>query len=345
MPLNLTINKLRFPNNGSINDPISVTLSYKEFYATSFITIGSGINVGVDGTVLDSPLPVIAIDPSLKYVLKAVNDQCGFEYYQDVIINAYCPIGYELSLDSTYCLLEETIQAISPTSPENTVAVGDSFYGDCGTYIYDLGYNFNGTGISNQITVANAFWKNGSGTCVADGNTNDGPLNRSGLWATTSISDQDVGFSVCIDISIEKTYYFGFGCDNYGILRIDGETIIQQNEAALDAQYGIAGAPFHVWHIYPVTLTAGQHVIELIGHNVISPAGMGAEIYDNTSAEIISATSYGMLNLLFSTKDYIGTPVQIGTDGIGYTCPIGYSLAYCESPIVCKRTLITPVLY
>lgn len=345
MSLTLTIQRLRFPNNGSISNPITVALYIKQFYDLNFVLIASGVNVDVDGTILDSPLPTTTVDPTEKYVIKAVNELCGFEYEQNLIINAYCPVGYELAPDDTYCFLIEETEATPPTSPENTVAATDTNYSDCGSYIYDVGYNPDGTGVANQITTLNNFWKNGSGTCAPDGNTNDGPLNRAGLWATTCMSDQDVGFAICIDIPEEKTYFIGFGVDNYGILKVDGVTVIQQDPTALDLQYGIVGAAFHAWHIYPIVIPAGQHIIEVIGHNDLCPAAFGCEIYDNTEAEIIAATSYGDLNLVFSTKDYVGTPVQLGSDGIGYSCPADYSLAYCESPIVCRRLLTTPVLY
>lgn len=344
MVLTLTINKLHFPNNGTIDNPITVSLYYKEYYGSDYTLIGNGYNVDVDGTITDSPLPTISVNTDLKYVLRAVNELCGFDYEQPVIINPYCPVNYYLSEDETLCELSETVLAIPPTDPENTVAATVSTYSDCGSYIYDPGYNFDGTGSSTQIPVLNTFWNNGGGVCTP-GNTTDGPLNRSGLWATTAVADQDIGFSICVNIPETKTYYIGMGCDNYGILRIDGQTIIEQNEAALDAQYGIGGAPFHVWHIYPVELIAGERVIELIGHNVSPPAAMGAEIYDNTAAEIIAATSYAGLNLIFSTKDEIGNPVQLGTNGVGYTCPDGFSLAYCDSPVVCRKVLTTPVLY
>src|SRR5687767_12306997 len=99
--LTLAINKLRFPNNGSISNPITVTLEIKEFYAASYTMIGTGINVDVDGTILESPLPSVVIDPPIKYVLRATNELCGFEYTQDVILNPYCPVNYDLSEDGT----------------------------------------------------------------------------------------------------------------------------------------------------------------------------------------------------------------------------------------------------
>jgi hypothetical protein len=345
MALILTIPSIRFPNNGSISNPITITLEIREYYSDTWTNMGTGINVDVDGTITDSPLPTTTIDPSLKYVLRSTNELCGAEYTQTLIINAYCPIGYELAPDESYCFFIEETEATPPTSPENTISATDGRYTICGTYIYEQGYAFNGTGTSNQISTSNNFWKNGSATCVLDGNTSDGPLNRCGLWSTSCNSDQDVGFAICINIAESKTYYLGFGVDNYGIMKIDGVTVIQQNEAALDAQYGTIGAPFQVWHVYPVTISAGDHIIEVIGHNNVCPAAFGCEIYDNTSAEIIAATSYGDLNLVFSTKDYVGTPVQLGTGGIGYSCPIDYALAFCESPIVCRKLVTTPILY
>lgn len=252
-----------------------------------------------------------------------------------------CPSGYTLSADNTYCYQINETAATPPSSPEPTVAKSSNFYSDCGTYIYDPGYSSNGTGISTQIPLSNSFWKNGTGTCAADGNTSNGPMNRCALWSTSEFSNQDIGFSICVNIVTPQTYYIAFGCDNYGILRIDGNTIIQQDPTALDSQYGIIGAPFHVWHIYPVDLTVGQHIIEMVGHNVAPPAAIGAEIYQNTISEITAATSYGMLNVIFSTKDYVGEDVQLGTDGVGYTCPTGYSLVFCEGPAFCRQVLTT----
>ena len=258
-------------------------------------------------------------------------------------INNCCPPGYVLSTDQTYCSQTNDTSATPPSSPENTVAVSNHAYSTCGSYIYDSGYNLDGTGISNQIPLSNAFWKNG-GTC-ADNNTTDGPLNRSGLWATTTTDNQDIGFTVCVSIDTPSTYYIAIGCDNLGIIRIDGTEIVHQDPTALGIQYGVGpAATFKVWHIYPVVLNVGDHVLEVIGHNIDSVAGLGAEIYNNTAAGIVSATSYADLNLVFSTKDFVGQPVQVGSGGIGYTCPDGYSLVLCEGPAFCRQILTTSTI-
>lgn len=249
-----------------------------------------------------------------------------------------CPSTYTLSLDGSYCYKIEETAATAPTGGENSVATTYASYSTCGSYIYNPGYAINGTGIATQISLSIPFWKNG-GTC-ADNNTTDGPLNRTGLWAPSPMDNQDIGFSVCIDILSTKTYYIGLGCDNYAIVNIDGNNIITQDATALGVQYSVGpSATFKVWHIYPITLTAGSHVIELIGHNVTSNATIGAEIYDGTAADISGSASYSDLgsHLIFSTKNYRGYPIQLGTGGVGYTCPSGYSLVACDIPYKCRR--------
>jgi len=247
-----------------------------------------------------------------------------------------CAVDYTLAPDGSYCYKIEEVAATPPSggTPENTVASTHLSYGNFGAYIYDPGFNADGTGTSTQIPLSNPFWVNSAG------NTTDGPLNRCGLWTTSELTDQDIGFSVCIDITETKQYYIGIAGDNRGRIVIDGIVIVDQDVSTLATQYSTdAQVTFKIWHIYPVSLSAGPHIIELIGHNDGSDASLGAEIYNNTAVEIAAATGYAQLNLVFSTLNYIGQPVQLSTDGLGYTCPSGYSLAACQDPYVCRRIL------
>lgn len=350
MPLvNAVITKINVPPDLSYT--ITATLHYKEYYAEDWTLVDTGIPLDENGNVLSSPLPTInSLDTDNKYVLRATNELCGSEYLQNLIINVWCPVNYQLADDQSYCYKEDFLPATPPTgTPDTLVQTTFNTYTACGTYIYDAGYDVNGTGTSNQIPTSNAFWINWDGIteCLAF-NTTDGPLNRCGLWSTTVLPNQDIGFAVCITIAETKTYYVGIACDNYGIIKLDGVTIIQQDVAALDIEYPQCGAltsTFKIFHIYPVEITSGFHIIELLGHNIINAAAsLGAEIYNNTSAEIIAATSYGDLDLVFSTKDYFGTDVQLGNDGTGYSCPDGYALESCASPIVCRRIQTAQVI-
>jgi hypothetical protein len=327
--------------------PITVSLYYKTYYSGSFTLIDSGVPVDVNGNITASPLPSASIDPSQKYVLRAVNEQCGAVYDQALFINPYCPPGYALASDDSFCYVTLEIAATPPGASENTVPETNVAYTDHASFIYDPGYNVDGTGTSTIINPANTWWWN------SIPNTSAGPLNRSGLWATTTLSSQTVGFSVCINVAVDSTMYVGMGVDNFGSIVLDGTTIVNQDVAALQAQYdliypGIGPAvTFKIWHIYPVFFAAGSHALEIIGNNDSGIAAMGCEVYNLTASQIAAATSYADMGagLVFSSKDFIGMPVQLGSDDIGYSCPAGYSLKYCDSPVVCVRTITTPILY
>jgi hypothetical protein len=248
-----------------------------------------------------------------------------------------CSAGFTLAPDGSYCYQIDEVPATPPSGgdPQDTVAATDNSYSTYGTYIYHAGFATNGTGVSDQITTGNAFWINGPS------NSTSGPLNRCGLWTTSTPAGQDIGFSVCLTLPETKVYFIGVGGDNRCRITVDGVVIVDQNVSALATQYGAdAQITFKVWHVYPVTLAAGPHIIELIGHNDSGVAALGAEVYNNTAAELIAATSYADLDVIFSTKDYIGEPVQLSTGGLGYSCPSGYSLAACVEPVVC-RAIVT----
>lgn len=359
MPLTLTIQRLRFPNNGSISNPITASLYIKQYYDLNFTLIASGVNVDVDGTVLDSPLPTTTVEPTEKYVLKAVNELCGFEYEQNLIINPYCPVGYEIAEDQTYCFFTEETDATPPTGSENAVSQTSIGYNPYGTIIFDEGYNVNGTGSFNAISYANSFWVNGIGYPSTTGTLVDGPMNRAGIWSSTVFVDQQIGFAACITVPADGIYYVGVSCDDLSIIKIDGNVIIEQDRAALGAFFRANGYPlaaddqmgFNFFYIYPVMLTSGVHVVEMIGVNtqgtMSGNASLACEIYNLTASEIESATSYVDMGagLIFSSKDNVGNPIEIGTGGLGYECPDGFSLKTCASPFVCTRTITTPILY
>jgi len=366
--LPLTIKKLKFPGNGNILAPIVVDLYIKGYYEpdSAYVLIEANVNVNVDGTILSSPLPSALIDPSQYYVLKAVNDLCSFEYMQEVRLNPYCQTGYILSADSSYCYTMSEVPATPPTNSQNAVTVSgpnNYYYGIFGTLIFNPGYNINGTGSFTQIPYTNSFWVNGAGYPAHPSASNTaGPLNRSGVWSTTVASPQTIGFSVCVTLASDGVYYVGFGCDDFGQINIDGVTVVSQDRTALKAYIQANGYPypvgldpnqvtFNFWYIYPVSLTAGTHVIEIIGNNtsgtVAGAADIGCEVYNMTPSAIASVTSYAAMGagLVFSSKDFVGMPIQVGSGGIGFSCPSGYSLKLCDSPPSCVRLVTTPVLY
>lgn len=361
----LTIYRLRFQGI-PLTSPVTVSLYIKPYYGGSFTLIDAGVMMDENGFITDSPLPSISINPAMKYVIRAINESCGAIYDQAVIIHPYCDPGYTLSPDESFCFLTVETDATPPSGSENAELVSgpnNFYYSIFGSLIFDQGYNVNGTGTFSQISYGNAFWVNGVGypTYPSLSNT-DGPLNRSGIWSPTVTNPQQVGFSICLDIDQDGIYYVGLGCDDVGQINLDGSTVVLQNKAALETFIQANGYPypggldpnqvtFNFWYIYPVFITAGTHVLEILGNNtsgtVPGSASIGCEVYKLSAAQIAAATSYADMGigLIFSSKDYVGMPIQIGSGGVGYTCPDGFSLKYCASPVVCVKTLTKPILY
>lgn len=227
--------------------------------------------------------------------------------------------------DTQTCSSIISIPATPPSSGKVDLLTGpivDPYYSTYGTEIFSS-FDSTGNGSYTTIPTSNSFWVNNNGS--------NGPLNRCGVWSTITSDNQSIGFSVCVTINSEKDYYVGFGVDNYATLKIDAQVIIQQAPTAGQEN-------LNVWRIYKIHLTQGTHYIEILGNNPYGPASIGFEIYDNTLSQIINATSYNDLNLVFSSKDQIGKPVQDGDPTLTYSCPDGYSLNYCSSNIpLCSK--------
>lgn len=324
-----------------------VLVEYRKQTDTDWIIPNSPPNPTMSGSY------PIYLEDNVKYWVRLSSSSfsCASGYIiKEILATAddiCCPPGYTMSPDESYCYQEITTAATPPASAVNSVAVVNTAYSTCGSYIYDPGWNLDGTGPSTQINLLNAFWVNGSGAC-GNATTTTGPMNRTALWSPTYSDGQELGFSVCVNLPTTKTYYIGMGADNYSIIKIDGTVILQQDATALGIQYGVGiHAAFKVWHIYPVELSAGPHYIEMIGHNITIVAAIACEIYNATPAEIAAATSYADLGskLIFSSKDERTQPIFLGSGGVGYSCPAGYALSLCDGPEpICKQILTTPTI-
>ncbi|MBO9729348.1 MAG: hypothetical protein J7623_11985 [Chitinophaga sp.] len=254
----------------------------------------------------------------------------------DKCINKQEALGY-LNLDPSYLPTDERSPWFSELVPCQNSAVltampAQNVYSACGTYILGTGYPVDIEHFCNRSRITgNPFWdanpteqslcgfncasamplaKAGTDTTHRDttlknlrtsgllATTYGGPMNRAGVWANVPTM-QWVTFSVKRTLTRSGTYYIGVAADNQFKVSIDGVEIAKYTSSNQGA--------FEFWFILPVTMTAGTHVITLSAKDDSSPAGVAAEMYDNTEAEIRAATSYSMLNLVFSTKDMIGT--------------------------------------
>lgn len=136
---------------------------------------------------------------------------------------------------------------------------------------------------------------------------------------------QWIGFSRCLTIDSNKTYYVGLAGDNGISFYVDG-TLKVQILTCLNQ------SPFLKWRIYPIQLSQGQHTIQLEGYNCGYLASFGVEIYDNTWQQIAGATTLDNLNVIFSSRDMLGGQLDVGH----YSCPVNFSLNTCDVPFTCR---------
>ena len=180
-----------------------------------------------------------------------------------------------------------------------------------------------------------------------------GRLNITGLWNNaynvTTGDGPELSFEYCIDIAETKQYLVGIAGDNKVKLYVDGILNVFLNVG------GVSGtAPFNWWHVFPITLTAGTHVIRLGGINVNNtPGAFAGEIYDIDLATFQSTLTFPAIGagncgntvanlepyIIFSTEDMIGLNVPDPNDPGIWECPEGYTLNECLGIPVC--TIVT----
>lgn len=282
--------------------------------------------------------------PDGEYTLRFTDDDdCVSESPIDMCVD--CPPGYEPVGDE--CVLYDE-QPAHYTSPTYIVArkSSNNSYGSYGTLIFDS-WNYDGTGTYEHVITP--YWTNDW--------TSNGPMNRTCIWSSYVTNLQDIAFSFCINIGVAKTYYVGFACDNWGKIKLNGTTILEQDVTALTSMIIANGEyydgypdriPFRYWYVYPIEFSAGQNVIEVIGHNEFSTAAVGIQIYNATDYELASATQDSDLGdkILFDSVDLVGETLfyEYSTaEGYhGYYCDEDYALDTCGETIKCIKKWVTP---
>ena len=227
-----------------------------------------------------------------------------------------CPEGWESLPDN--CRKISTIPTDTPSfTPLAFIEKTYFNYSQYGTRVYDPGYAIDGVG-TFTLYDSLPFWKNVDKTSLRSA----GPMNRCAIWADTYYNYQEIGFSVCINVPMEKTYLVGFGVDNYIKIRVDGHPVMlmpaQENTVTFDR-----------WYVYPVFLKKGIHVLEILAYNEHFIAAVGAEIYNCTPAELMAIDNEPDLDkvLIFSTKNMVGDETNLGTNG--YPVKLNYALVTC----------------
>ncbi len=211
-----------------------------------------------------------------------------------------------LSTSGPYVLSTINISNAYPAllSPFNT-------YNKFGALVYDTGYQSNGVGNFTRINPAVPFWINPLFTL------SDGRMNNNSMWnnAIPVPLNQQVGISTQITVPVDQQVYLALSADDKGFVYLNNKNIITFDVVAMGINIGNILGPsfddgtqaFSFWHAYPINLVAGVNTIQ--AQNVNSSGlrgGIGVEIYNNTAAEILAATGYGDLDLLFGSASYAG---------------------------------------
>lgn len=266
-----------------------------------------------------------------------------------------CPVGYQLI--NGQCVKTETVPAIQTGTVVPVTRTPYEVYGSFGTKVYNTASI---TGTFTILNTSNSFWirqaspSNWNSLTAAQKQAfdlNNGPVNRLSIWGNANGQNlnnynhegvnlnpvnQWIGFDVCINISSSKTYYVCLAADNRYRLLLDGTLVLQDQTAQTNT--------FNFLHIFPITITAGSHILRLEGFNDGQKAGFACEILDldnrpsgTSIVDFLNAqTSYDNLNVIFTTRNVTQFSSNL------YSCPAGYGLANptCNLP-VCQKTLTT----
>lgn len=279
------------------------------------------------GSLVSLKNPVVGNQLNINQLTQVLNANATLyseEWSMPVFNCLTCAPGYSKSADGTFCY-KDTL-AVNRDTASVCPGSQNGIYSSSGTYIYSS-YNVNNTiNTRSQINIEDTFWisKNGS----------EGPLKRCGVWMCSKTQNRLstwYGFSRSFQISTSNTYYIGVGADNRSRILIDGVLILENTGDDLDN--------FQMWHIYPVSLSAGTHTVTVEGYDTGVDAAFGAEIYNNSEAEIRAAKGYGkgigLVDTIFSTRNLRRQLFETGN----YTCPDGYTLNTSTNPFGCREII------
>jgi hypothetical protein len=269
-------------------------------------------------------------------------------------LNCGCPPGYVPDASGLNCVKTTSVPAIN-NGTTYTIAPGNTCgcYGQSGARFYQditaLSFPIKYPNCSNHNLVDNAahtltIQNLVTGTLLwGNGTVASGRLNNAGIWTNLSGTPtcEFIGFSACIDVPEDGVYCVGMAADNATRFSVDSQLIVEIDNTCTGSPC-ISGAggntfTFNYWHVFPITLTAGQHIITLEGKNYGVLAAFAAEVYNATPAQLAAMTTTTQLTAvtIFTTANRTGQAFQSGTNS-GYSCPDGYSLDTCGTDIVCS---------
>lgn len=245
-------------------------------------------------------------------------------------INGYCETvkscaeGYALNDDESLCVKQTTVPATPPSGGGGTPGVAEhvssSSWNRGGARVYQAGYPVSGEGVLVTTLVQTPLFVNGTTPFGSGNDTIKSRMNAAGVWVVGGAPNNEyIGFSRKVNVLTAKTIYVAMSADNAFKFVLNGDVLVECTSG------NIAGGPnFNYLHVYPINLIAGDNYVEMYACNFGSVAGMVAEIYDNTLAELMAAVVEADLDIIFTTKDMFGEEFNLG-ETVGYSCPIDYS--------------------
>lgn len=312
-----------------------------------------------------------------------------------------CPPGYIYNDATNACETTYIIPATPSGGSTVPIVHGDvsPSYGSTGTRLYEdistKTFPLNGWQDSSLCPIPTPFCSPGyqvyensgvgtmltvDATAIAGNNvfvnpgTNNDRLNTAGIWATGYGDNQWLPLEFCINIDIEKTYIFAMAGDNQVKASITSSTfmggVTNFNLVNLWGSQSPTGSPvsgsvlrtFSIWHMFPITLPVGNHILQLSGMDFGTPQSFGAEIYDmpignpgdvwpidQTMRAFLASTIVTQADLApfitFSTEELVQTPpllIAAVGETITWTCPPGTVLDYCQGVPACLVTDLVP---
>lgn len=237
------------------------------------------------------------------------------------------PENWEVDIDGNYYQMISENPTGTP-SQDYSIARKTYFnYSIYGTKIYKEGLSntVDLTSLSEDnftripISTTNFCWNNdpesSSSTPIYKG-----PLNRSGVWTNDNGNPTKtwIGFSICINLQVGKTYYVGIAADNKFRIKLNGD-IIAKDETD-------NGGAFTYWHVIPVKVLVPNSVITVEGYNspsVECVGCVGMTIYDATKEQLINCPDVSTLESyeIFNSANKVGEKFDTSSEtGWGYTC-------------------------
>ena len=183
-------------------------------------------------------------------------------------------------------------------------------YNYFGALVYNAGWQANGVGSFSRINPSVPFWINPSM------NLTDGRMNAESIWNNVIPvpSQQQVGFVFSYFSPAGGTVYMGLSADDVPTVYLNNNILVSFDITAmglniasiLGPSYNDGKQAFSFWHIFPVQLAPGWNLFQFQNYNNVLNGGLGVELYNNTAAQILAATGYNDLDLLFGSASYAG---------------------------------------